>query len=117
MIKKKQQEGLKFMRGSILQFVQTQNWTSASGNSQASQHSSSTCIVSVEDQNPEDVGETMIHEQTADISDDRPETEQLQQAKEKDNTTSIDNHKEQIVIELRNPEYHAALWEINADLI
>ena len=58
----KQQEGLKFMRGSILQFVQTQNRTSASGNCQASQHSSSSCTVSVEDQDTDDVGGTMIHE-------------------------------------------------------
>ena len=33
----------------------------------------------------------MIHEQTADISDDRLETEQLEQAKENENTTSSDN--------------------------
>ena len=72
-------------------------------NSQSSQHSSSTCTISAEEQDTEDVGETMIHEQTADISDDRLETEQLEQAKEKDNTTSSDNDKKQIVIELRNP--------------
>ena len=103
-----------------------QNRTSASGNSQARQHSSSSsCRVSVEDQDTEDVGGTMIHEQAADISDDRLEIEQLEQAKEMDNTTSSDSDKEQIVIELRNPEYRAtintesdpALWEINADLI